>query len=100
VEYLARLLERDFRRRTGEGSGNCFPLLRCLRRLPSRSQKVLSREDRKTNLRGRIRCVKPPPAEVLLLDDLVTTGSTLDACAQALKQGGARRIRGFCLFYD
>ncbi|GHT94865.1 amidophosphoribosyltransferase [Spirochaetia bacterium] len=80
---------------------NTYPLVyRCLRRLPSTSQKELNRENRKTNLRGRIRCIKKPPAEVILFDDVFTTGSTLDACAQALKDGGAEKVYAVCLFYD
>lgn len=88
VEYLAKILQKD------------FPFSRCLKRLPSRSQKELGLADRKTNLMGRIRCIKSPPKTVILLDDLVTTGSTMEACAAALKEGGAGEVRGFCLFYD
>jgi ComF family protein len=96
VEYLARLLEKQYRR-LKPGS---LPVCRCLKRLPSQTQKELNREERKINLRGRIRCTKTPPAEVFLFDDVFTTGSTLDACAAALKEGGAEKVYGICLFYD
>ncbi len=34
---------------------------------------------------------------ILLFDDLMTTGATLNACAQALKQAGAARVEGLVL---
>ena len=88
VEYLARLLGRGKK------------VSRCLKRLPSQIQKKLGREDRKTNLQGRLRLVKEPPKNAILIDDVMTTGSTLDACAAVLKSGGAETVYGVCLFYD
>jgi ComF family protein len=72
----------------------------CLKRLPSKSQKELDRVDRKTNLMGKIVCVKPPPKVAILFDDVITTGATLDACAGALKNAGAEKVYALCLFYD
>ena len=94
VEFLARLLER-----AGKTSG-CLPVIRCLKRLPSQSQKELGLENRRTNLKGRIVPVRNVPKFAVLLDDVMTTGSTLDACAAALKKTGTETVFGLCLFYD
>jgi predicted amidophosphoribosyltransferase len=34
----------------------------------------------------------PVPAAVAIVDDVLTTGSTADALAQALKRAGCRRV--------
>jgi predicted amidophosphoribosyltransferase len=91
VEYLTRLLEK--------GGAAVPPVCRCLRRLPSRVQKELGREQRRQNLRGKIVVRAGVPETAILLDDVVTTGSTMNACAAALKAGGARKVLGICLFY-
>jgi ComF family protein len=72
----------------------------CLRRLSSESQKRLSGEERKTNLKGRIQCLGKPPEECILFDDVITTGATFDACTEALKQAGTRKVLAFSLFFD
>ncbi|MDR2575455.1 MAG: ComF family protein [Treponema sp.] len=90
VEYLARLLEK----------GRVFPVSRCLKRLRSKSQKELDRKSRQTNLKGRIIPKKQSPKTAVIIDDVITTGSTLDACVHALKEAGAQTVYGLCLFYD
>ena len=75
-------------------------IYQCLERKASLTQKKLDRKDRKTNLEGRIIAFKKPPQNCILFDDVITTGSTMNACANALKQAGAQIIHGICLFYD
>jgi ComF family protein len=93
VESLARFLERSTE-----------PVCRCLKRLPSETQKKLGRKERLLNLTRKIRITKRyagcVPETVLLFDDVYTTGGTLNACAHVLKENGARRVYGLCLFYD
>jgi len=95
IEFLAGLLEKAKGR-----NAKTLPVCRCLKRLSSRSQKKLNRDERGKNLKGRIICVKPPPRTAILFDDVITTGATLNACAEALLKGGAGKVYGICLFYD
>lgn len=47
---------------------------------------------RRQNLAGAFRAKLCPPAEVLVVDDVFTTGSTASEAARALKVAGARRV--------
>jgi len=69
--------------------------LRRLRDTPS--QTGLDRRQRERNLAGAFGCPAPVPMRIWLVDDVVTTGSTLAAAARALHRAGAREIAGVCL---
>jgi predicted amidophosphoribosyltransferase len=71
------------------------PALEALRGLPRRDQRRLSRTDRAGNAASSIAVLEGVrvPARVLLLDDVMTTGATLDAAAGALVRAGAGEVR-------
>jgi len=60
---------------------------------PIARQTTLSRSDRRRNVRGAFDVARAtaPPA-VVLVDDVFTTGATVDAAAAALRAAGAARI--------
>ena len=59
-------------------------------------QARLDSEGRRRNCSGAFRAV-PFYGDVILVDDVVTSGETMKAAAQALKDSGARSVIGFAL---
>lgn len=55
-----------------------------------RTQRGASRAQRLQNLQGLFAAEKDLPRHVLLVDDVTTTGATLQICTQCLCRGGAR----------
>ncbi len=81
------------------------PVFDVLGRTGAVQQKTLNRSCRLVNLKGafsvrtgKIRGTEALPGQIVLLDDIATTGATLEACAAALKEKGAGKIYGLVLF--
>ena len=69
------------------------------RRLWTTPQKNLTPIQRYENLRQAFYIKKPEPKyrRILLIDDIYTTGSTIDACCRVLKDAGAEKVFFLCL---
>jgi predicted amidophosphoribosyltransferase len=102
--HAGRLAERGFNqseelaarlaRRTG------LPLVPGLLRCRDTGhQASLGRRARQGNVEGAFvwAVPAPPPARVLLVDDVLTTGATLAACADALRAAGTREVRAIAI---
>ncbi len=65
----------------------------------TRSQVGLSRDERKLNVEGAFHAQSMgiKGKNVLLMDDVATTGATLSSCAAALLQAGARNVFGYTI---
>ncbi len=62
------------------------------------SQTTLNRAGRLANMTGAFTCLQPQQVKgkvILLIDDVATTGATLEGCAAALKAAGAKRVLAY-----
>ncbi|HJT61531.1 MAG TPA: ComF family protein [Burkholderiales bacterium] len=65
----------------------------CVRERDTPAQMDLPYAERRRNVRGAFRCTRAlPGASVAVVDDVMTTGATLDEVASVLKQAGAARV--------
>ena len=66
----------------------------------TKPQKGLSRSQRSSNLKNAF-AIKPETLKgvksVLLVDDIYTTGSTMDACSRLLKSAGVKDVYFMCI---
>lgn len=65
-------------------------------------QVTLDAKSRRHNLQGAFAWThgNAPPPRVLIIDDVLTTGATLGACAQALRGAGATEVRALVLAHS
>ena len=67
----------------------------------TRTQTKLNREQRRQNIKNafaiRADAVLNPQLCYVLVDDVFTTGATLNACAVVLRTAGAQKIKTFTL---
>lgn len=92
--HQARQRERGFNQSQLLAEQLKLPLRGGLERIrPTDSQAGLTQHERVANVRGAFKATDRFDGQtVLLVDDVCTTGATLDACAGALKRAGAARV--------
>jgi len=91
-ELLLKLLQPDF---DGQIRNDI------LKRVKYTSQQAkLDREQRINNVQDAFKCLKPDEAagqKIFLLDDVLTSGATMNQAAKALKSAGAKKVIGLVI---
>lgn len=87
----SRLLANELQKRTG---GDVADLLERTRY--TEPQAMLTKDERQKNIRGAFKISALPNKEdsFILVDDVYTTGFTMNECAQILRSAGAKNIHG------
>jgi predicted amidophosphoribosyltransferase len=101
LTYVPAVSDRSLRRghdpprRLAEAVGRDWelPVRALLRRSrPARPQRGLSRAERRRNVAGAFVAAAGVPTHIVLVDDVFTSGATVNAGASALRKAGARRV--------
>lgn len=85
------LISKELSRITGITEGS-----RALTRIrDTASQSLLNKEKRQKNIKDAFEVVNPEKIKgknILLIDDILTTGNTLSECSRVLKEAGAKKV--------
>ncbi|MCL7486745.1 MAG: ComF family protein [Desulfobulbaceae bacterium] len=102
--HMQRLRQRKFNQALVIGKA-CFPDYRSsirvdilIRHRATAPQTALNGTERRKNLSGAFSLTNPDLVKnkmILLVDDVFTTGSTVNECAKVLRRAGAKRIEVF-----
>ena len=80
---------------------NHLPIQKLIKKIKKTApQSQLRRNQRLTNLNGAFKLEETNPISgknILLIDDIFTTGSTINECARILKEHGAQRVDFFTI---
>lgn len=66
----------------------------------TKSQTTLSKNQRLNNINGSIIVTNPEyikDKNIIIVDDVMTTGATISVCAKQLKKAGANSVRALCM---
>lgn len=100
--HASRLVERGFNQAVEIASslaretGSRFLPRGAVRIRPTQPQANLPFEERSKNVRGAFECVLDlPGTSIAVVDDVMTTGATLNELARVLKRSGAARVENW-----
>jgi len=106
-DYIAAAVPLHRKREKWRGFNQAAELLYCIdfprcdfltRKVHTKPQAELHRADRLSNLRNAFAvCGDVSGKNIILIDDICTTGATLYECARSLKEAGAKEVWGVVL---
>ncbi len=79
-----------------------YKVLNLLKRINVEQQKSLNRNQRLSHIEKlfEYNCKNnETPDEIILIDDIITTGATIEACSKILKEHGIKKVNAITLFY-
>jgi len=101
----AKIIAQELAKKTGF---QVIPLLKKTK--DTKPQMELNQEERLENIKGCFKLIETRPlgnsneeavrgrvSEVILVDDVYTTGATMRECAKVLKKAGVKKVTGFVL---